>query len=188
MIYCLLFIEFFKTGLFSIGGGLATIPFLKEIALRYDWFSPAELTNMLAVSESTPGAIGVNMATYSGFHAAGVLGALVSTFGLILPSILIILLIARALTSFQKSKLVQRGFYGLRPAAAGLVLGTMAEIILSIFFRQPLSAGLTTFLSSCSGKSVLLFLAMLLCMHKLPRLHPVVWIACGAVAGILFRF
>ena len=92
MIYLRLFYEFFKTGLFAIGGGLATLPFLSDMADRTGWFTHAQLADMLAVSESTPGPIGVNMATYVGFTTGGVGGALVATLGLVAPSIIVILI------------------------------------------------------------------------------------------------
>ena len=97
MIYLYLFWEFFQTGLFAFGGGLATLPFLSNMAARYGWFTQAELTNMLAVSEATPGPIGVNMATYCGMKTAGVPGACIATVGLVLPSILCMLLLASLL-------------------------------------------------------------------------------------------
>ena len=106
MIYLLLFWEFFQTGLFAVGGGLATLPFLYSIYDRYGWFTHAQIADMLAVSESTPGPIGVNMATYCGMTVAGVPGALVATLGLILPSILIILLVASLLTRFRENRFV----------------------------------------------------------------------------------
>ena len=87
MIFLQLFYEFFKAGLFAIGGGLATLPFLKQISLRYPWFTPNDLMDMIAVSESTPGPMGVNSATYAGFHAAGIPGALMATCSLVLPSV-----------------------------------------------------------------------------------------------------
>ena len=128
MTFLLLFLEFFKTGLFAIGGGLATLPFLKQIALRYPWFTPSDLMDMIAVSESTPGPLGVNSATYAGFHAAGIPGAITATCSLILPSVIIIILVSRALDKFRDSPLVQNGFYGLRPASAGLIFGAMLEV------------------------------------------------------------
>ena len=125
MIFLQLFWEFFKTGLFAVGGGLATIPFLKDITLKYPWFTPQDLLDMIAVSESTPGPMGVNSATYAGFQAAGIPGALVATCSLVLPSVIVIILVSRALNRFKDSKLVQDGFYGLRPASAGLIFGAL---------------------------------------------------------------
>ena len=95
MIYLRLFWEFFKVGLFSVGGGLATLPFLYSLGAKTGWFGTADVADMLAVSESTPGPIGVNMATYVGFDCGGVLGGVAATIGLITPSVIIIVLIAR---------------------------------------------------------------------------------------------
>ena len=121
MIYLQLFYEFFKTGLFAIGGGLATLPFLSDMAERTGWFTQSQLADMLAVSESTPGPVGVNMATYVGFETAGVLGAIVATLGLVFPSIVIILVIAGFLKAFRNNKFVDAAFYGLRPASTAMV-------------------------------------------------------------------
>ena len=94
MIYLQLFWEFFKAGLFSVGGGLATLPFLYDISDRLGWFTHAQIADMLAISESTPGPIGVNMATYAGFTSAGIPGGVVATLGLVTPSVIVILIIA----------------------------------------------------------------------------------------------
>ena len=121
MIYLRLFWEFFKVGLFSVGGGLATLPFLYSLGAKTGWFSTADVANMLAVSESTPGPIGVNMATYAGFDCAGVLGGVVATLGLVTPSVIVIVLIAMALQAFRTNKYVDAAFYTLRPASTGLI-------------------------------------------------------------------
>ena len=122
MTYLLLFYEYFKTGLFAIGGGMATLPFLYDMSARHpDWFSASQIADMLAVSESTPGPIGVNMATFVGFQVGGVPGAVIATLGLVAPSIIVILIIAAFLRSFRDSKVVQSVFYGLRPASAAMV-------------------------------------------------------------------
>ena len=121
MIFIRLFYEFFKAGLFAIGGGMATLPFLYNISDKTGWFTYGQLADMVAISESTPGPIGVNMATYVGFTTAGIPGAVVATVGLITPSIIIILIIAGFLKSFKDSKYVQNAFYGLRPASTGLI-------------------------------------------------------------------
>ena len=114
-IYFRLFWEFFKTGLFAVGGGMATLPFLKDIGETTGWYTYTELMNMLAVSESTPGPIGINMATYVGFTAGGVPGAVIATLGEVTPSIIVILIVAAMLKKFQNSRLVRDAFYGLRP-------------------------------------------------------------------------
>ena len=119
MIYLQLFWEFFKTGLFAVGGGMATLPFLKEIGESTGWYTYSDLLNMLAVSESTPGPIGVNMATYVGFITgmeqggvlAALLGAVTATLGLITPCVIVILLICMILNAFRKNPLVDSAFY-----------------------------------------------------------------------------
>ena len=110
MLYIRLFLEFCRVGLFSVGGGLATIPFLTDLGERTGWFSPGDLANMIAISESTPGPMGVNMATYVGFHTGGVVGGVVATLGLVSSSIVIILIIAGFLEKFRQSKVVDGVF------------------------------------------------------------------------------
>ena len=121
--------EFFKTGLLAVGGGLATLPFLSEMSNKYDsWFTHAELADMIAVSESTPGPIGVNMATYVGFRVMGnfgagwsILGAVLATVSLVLPSLIIVVIIAKMMCKYMSNKYVQWAFSGLRPAVTGLI-------------------------------------------------------------------
>ena len=110
MIYLQLFFEFFKAGLFAIGGGLATIPFLTDIGQRTGWFTSGELANMIAISESTPGPMGVNMATYVGFHTGGIAGGVIATLGLVAPSIIVILIIARFLQKFRRDPMMLHGW------------------------------------------------------------------------------
>lgn len=181
--FLLLICEFFKTGLFAVGGGMATVPFLKEIARNYPWFTENELLDMIAVSESTPGPIGVNMATYSGFRAGGLLGALCSTLSLVAPSIIIILIVSRMMRQFQENKLVQNAFYCLRPASAGLIIGAMASIYHETLFH-PGAASLSAWLNV---PALLLFALFLAGVLKFKKLHPVVFIALGALCGIVFQ-
>lgn len=188
MIFLQLFWEFFKTGLFAVGGGLATLPFLRQIALNYPWFTADDLLNMIAISESTPGPIGVNTATYAGFHAAGVPGALTATLSLVFPSVVIIILVSRALERFRDSALVQDAFYGLRPASAGLILGAMFEVFLASLFHPEAYSGLSSLGAALNMPAILFFLIMLLAVWKLPRLHPILFILVGAVSGIVFKF
>ena len=128
MTFLTLFWEFFKTGLFAVGGGLATLPFLRDIAVRFDWFTLDQLSDMIAVSEATPGPIGVNMATYAGFNAAYILGALTATLALVLPSFIILCVIARFLKRYNESRLVRGIFYALRPATAAIVTAAVTGI------------------------------------------------------------
>ena len=112
-LYLRLYWEFFKTGLFAIGGGMATLPFLKNIGATTGWFSQTDLMNMLAVSESTPGPVGINMATYVGYTVGGVPGAIVATIGEVTPSIIVILIVAAMLAKFRDSQYVANAFYGV---------------------------------------------------------------------------
>lgn len=188
MIYLQLYWEFFKTGLFAVGGGMATVPFLQEMGLRTGWFSPATLADMLAVSESTPGPIGINMASYAGFTVAGPLGSLAATLGEITPSVLIILLIAAMLRAVRENRTVERAFYGMRPASLGLIAAAGIGVLrLCLLDGAAFAAGgrITDLLP---WKPLLLF-ALLWCLTNLVKparkLHPVVWIAVSAAVGVL---
>lgn len=185
MIYLQLFIEFFKTGLFAIGGGLATLPFLKQIALTYGWYSVSQMTDMIAVSESTPGPIGINMSTYAGFHAAGVPGAIVATLSLVLPSYIVILIVSHFMEKFKDSPLVNNIFYGIRPATIGLISGAMFEVfLLSLFNTDALAAG-GSILALFRIVPIIVYIVLLLAICKLPKLHPIIFIICGAALGII---
>ena len=173
MIYLQLFWEFFKTGLFAVGGGLATLPFLRDISLKYPWFTPNDLLDMIAVSESTPGPLGVNASTYAGFHAAGIPGALAATFSLVLPSVIVIILVYRALDRFRDSSLVKDGFYGLRPASAGLIFGAILEVFAASLFHTELWSGLRSLPAVLNLPAIGLFFALSLAIWKLPKIHPI---------------
>ncbi len=176
MIFLQLFWEFFKTGLFAVGGGMATVPFLFDISSRTGWFTASELANMIAISESTPGPIGVNMATYVGFETAGIPGGLVATFGLVLPSIIIIVIISCLLSRFSENPIVKTVFKYLRPAVIGLLLYALWQLI-------PL-----TFLDASKKILVLpvvAFAALFFCCQKWKKVHPIIWIGVGAVFGII---
>ena len=184
MIYWLLFWEFLKTGLFAIGGGLATRPFLMDISARHpEWYSMEDLSNMIAVSESTPGPIGINMATYVGFTTAGVLGSVLATIGIVLPSLIIIMIIAGFLSKFRENKLVQNTFYSLRPAVIGMLGVSLASMIIPLF----LDFGAVAFLDTVNLKAIALFAVMLFGILKFKK-HPIVYIAIGAIVGIILKF
>ena len=182
-----LMFEFIKTGLFSVGGGLATLPFLYEMSDKTGWFSHADIADMIAVSESTPGAIGINMSTYAGFKTAGVLGGICATLALALPSVIIILIIARFLNRFRDNKLVEGAFYGLRPAsiamitAAGLNVARVALVNLDMF-NQTGSVG-DLFIWKAIALGVLIFIG-----QRRLKWSPVLFIAISAVVGIVFKF
>ena len=191
MIFLQLFWEYFKTGLFAVGGGLATIPFLQDISARTGWFTQQELADMLAVSESTPGPIGVNMATYVGFRTAGLPGSLTATLGLITPSIIVILIIAGFLKTFRNNKYVERVFYGIRPASSGLISAACVSVISLCLIDLNAFRTSGQFLAMFDIKKLLLFAVVWVFYTWVPRtkkLHPVVFIATSALAGILFGF
>lgn len=184
MSYLLLFWEFFKTGLFAIGGGLATIPFLMDISERHpEWFTAEELSNMIAISESTPGPIGINMATYAGFSSCGVLGGIVATAAIILPSIIIIMIIAGFLTKFRQSRLVQNAFYSLRPAVIGMLCVSLISMLLPLFFNF----NATQILEIIDIKALALFAVLIFGILKFKK-HPILYIGVGALVGIIFKF
>ena len=196
MIYLRLFWEFFKTGLFAIGGGMATVPFLQDIATKTGWYTSGQLADMIAVSESTPGPMGVNMATYVGFTVGsetdgvwgGIGGAFIATVGLVMPSVICILIIAYFLDKFRSSRLVDNTLYGLRPASVALISAAGLEIMLYALFRMADIYDIASLVLNV--KSILLFVLVLVCSRYVPKvkkLHPVAFIAASAVIGILFK-
>ena len=186
--FFLMCLEFFKTGLFAVGGGLATIPFLKEISLKYNWFSLDSLTTMIAVSESTPGPIGVNMSTYVGYTMFGIPGAICATLSLVAPSVIIICAIAKLLKKYKDAPIVQGIFSGLRPAVIGLILAAIVTIYLNSLFHIPLFQASGNLMDLFNWKGIALFFALLAFSYWKPKLHPIVMIALAGIAGILFAF
>lgn len=185
----LLFFEFFKIGLFSVGGGMATLPFLYRLADKYSWFSVNQIPDMIAVSESTPGPLGVNMATYTGFQFGGVFGSICATLGLIFPSVVIIVVISKFLEKFRNNKYVEYAFYGLRPAVTGLIASAGAGVLVGALFH---SARLKELQLSALGsmvgvKECVLFIILLIATNKWKK-HPVFYIALSAAVGIVFAF
>ena len=194
MILLQLFWEFFKTGLFAVGGGMATLPFLYDMSTRTGWFTQAKLADMIAVSESTPGPIGVNMATYVGFEIAGIPGAVIATMGLICPSIIIVLLIARVLKQFRSNKTVDAAFYGLRPCSIALIAAA-GLLVARITFLNPealqMEDKMAAFFGLFNWKAVVLAAVLLVAtrgVKPLKKMHPIVFIAVSAAVGILFSF
>ena len=182
MIYLRLFWEFFQTGLFAVGGGMATLPFLYDISDRTGWFSHAQLADMVAVSESTPGPIGVNMATYVGFLAGGAGGAVVATLGLVAPSIIIILIISAFLQRFRDSEYVNGAFYGLRPASTAMILAAGVLVVKATFLPKGF-AGLDWRLLVLAAALLMLTNAV----KATKKLHPIVFIAASAAVGVALR-
>ena len=191
MILLRLFWEFFKTGLFAVGGGMATLPFLYDISTRTGWFTHAMLADMVAVSESTPGPIGVNMATYVGYTTAGIPGAVIATLGLITPSVIIILMIARALKAFKSNPLVEAGFYGLRPCSIGLIAAACYLVIKIALFIPEVYAETGRLADLFNVKAIALAAVLLVCtryVKKLKGLHPIFFILASALVGVVFAF
>ena len=191
MLYLRLFWEFFKTGLFAVGGGLATLPFMYDISDKTGWFTHSMLADMVAVSESTPGPIGVNMATYVGFVTGGVPGAVIATVGLVTPSVIVILLIARVLKVFRENQYVDAGFYGLRPCSIGLIAAAGVLVVKLALFNTELYASTGAIADLFNVKALILAAALLVatrCIKKLKGLHPIVFILASAVIGIVFSF
>ena len=177
MTLLLLIFEFFKTGLFAVGGGMATLPFLYDLADRYGWFTRADVANMLAVSESTPGPLGVNMATYAGVTTSGVLGGLCTTLALVAPSILVILLVASAMDRYRENRFVAAVLRVLRPVSVGLVGAAVLLIVQGVAWP---AGGL-------DWRAAALFAAALALRLLWKKGHPVVFIALGAGAGLLLQ-
>ena len=182
-----LFYEFAKVGLFSVGGGLATVPFLQSMGEKTGWFTNAQLSTMIAVSESTPGPMGVNMATYVGYSISGIPGAVIATLGLITPSIVVIIIIAGFLQKFRQSKTVDAVFYGLRPASTALIASAGLSVAMSVFWNVGESAEHEI---SLHWPVIVLSLVIFLAMQNkiLKKIHPVAFIGIAAVVGVIFQF
>ena len=174
-----LFIEFFKTGLFALGGGLATIPFLYDMIETYHWFTETDLLNMIAISESTPGPIGVNMATFVGYISThSVIGSLIATVGLVLPSIIIICIVANFLKKFKESRWVQDAFYGLRPAVTAMIAMAGLNVLAVTIFPQE---------NVFNWIHCLLIVVMIFVTFTFKKLHPIALICFCACLGILLQ-
>ena len=184
MILLWLFWEFCKVGLFSVGGGLATIPFLTDMGVRTGWFQHSQLADMIAVSESTPGPMGVNMATYVGYATAGIPGGICATLGLVFPSVVIILIISGFLAKFRQSKAVDSVFYGLRAASVALITSAMLQVA-RIALMVDTGAALPGIHWLAVTLAVLVF--VLIRYSPLKKLHPICFIAFSAVVGIVLQ-
>ena len=180
-----MFLEFMKVGLFAVGGGMATIPFLYELAKKYPWFSEGRIADMIAISESTPGPIGVNMATYVGFNGFGVLGGVVATIGLVLPSVIVMLIISKFLKKFGESKTVKSAFYWIRPAVCALISLALFEIFKETLFSAVDFSSFAHVMGTIDFRPWVLLCALLAVM-KFKKFHPIVYIVAAALFGIIF--
>ena len=181
ILYLRLFFEFFKTGLFAIGGGMATIPFLQQLSQNTGWFPMELITDMIAISESTPGPIGINMATYVGFNIAGLAGGIVATLGEILPAMIIVTLVSKSLEKFSNNKQIDHIFYGLRPAVTGLIAAAGFDVFKIAMVKTAATA--PSFLSSLSWGKLVYFVLIFILIKKFKK-HPIIYIAASAAAGI----
>ena len=187
MIYLQLYLEFFKIGLFSIGGGLATLPFLQELITKYGWITKKQLLDMIAISESTPGAIGVNTATFVGINTVNIFGGIIATLGLVTPSIIIIIILSRYFIKFNEHPLVNAGFVGIRAAVVGLIASVAFNLGIGELFNLNASINLTNLLQMINFKAVLLFAILLFLIFKFNK-HPIVYLLGAAIIGIIFKF
>lgn len=187
MIFLQLFYEFFKIGLFAVGGGMATIPFLQRLSVSSGWYSQALISDMIAISESTPGPIGINMATYVGFHVAGLLGGVTATLGVVCPAIIIVTLVSKSLEKFSNNKQVDYIFYGLRPAVTGLIAAAGFSVVKVALLNQGAVLADGSFLSLFCWEKVIYCVIVFWAIKKFKK-HPVLYILISAVSGLLLGF
>ncbi len=194
MVILEMFIRFFFVGLFAVGGGLATLPFLIDMGETTGWFTQTDISDMIAISESTPGPLGVNMSTYVGYQvgsqfgvAGGFIGALVATVGLVLPSLIVILIISRVLMKFRQSKYVEYIFYGLRAASLGLVAAACFGVAKITFFSSEVFSQTGEIFQAVNYKTIILSALIFIFMKKFKKLHPVAIIIAAAAVGIIFK-
>ncbi|MBR3952804.1 MAG: chromate transporter [Oscillospiraceae bacterium] len=187
MIYLKLFWEFLKVGLFTVGGGLASLPFLYDISDKTGWFSHAQLADMIAVSESTPGPIGINMATYVGFSTAGIFGSIAATIGFIIPSIIIVSIVSKFLKKFDENKFVKGAFYGLRAVSVALICSALFSVVKISLIDIPLFEQTGAFCDLINIPGIILAVICFFVLKKYNP-HPIVILGASAAAGIIFGF
>ncbi|MFA9398705.1 MAG: chromate transporter [Clostridiaceae bacterium] len=187
MIYLKLYYMFFKIGLFSVGGGLATIPLLQDAVLRYKWLSLSQFVDMIAISQSTPGPIGINMATYVGFSQGSFLGAIMSTAGIVTPSLIIIIIIAHYFMKFNEEPLVKSAFYGLRPAVTGLIAAACFDVAKIALFNIDKFINTKVIYDLFNIKAIILCGIIVFMQFKYKK-HPIFYIVIAAFIGVIFKF
>lgn len=171
MIFIKLFLEFFHIGLFSFGGGYATLPFLYHIADVQKWYTAQQLTDMIAISSITPGPVGVNVATFAGYATSGILGSIVATTSVILPSFILIIIISKLLEQFKHNKYVQSVIYVLKPTGCGLLA----------------AVGVDMFINNINLFGMFLLLALFIASLTEKR-DPLFYLAVSAVVGLIAGF
>ena len=191
MILWQLFLQFFKIGLFAFGGGLAALPFLYDLAARSQWFDYETLTNMVAVAQSTPGPFGANITTFTGYHVAGIIGAIVAMIGIALPSIIFVLVVAKLLDRYADNFFVQSAFYGLRPAVLALIVLAASQFGKTALFSSEQNAIPDIMQIPLNNtlldiRAIILLTALLFVTRRFPK-HPIFYVAISAVIGIIFQ-
>ena len=181
MIFIKLFLTFFKIGLFTFGGGYAMLPLMQQEVLANGWLSESEIINFIAVSESTPGPFAINMATYIGSETGGILGSVCSTLGVVLPSFIIILLVARFFMAFKDNKWVKAVMSGLKPAVVGLISAAIISVLVEVFFPEKVS--FSVFSTFAFWTSAIIFALVMFLQRK--KVHPILLIVTSAVLGIV---
>ena len=184
MKYLTLAIEFFKIGLFSIGGGLATIPFLSELGNKYNWFTQKELVDMIAISESTPGPIGINMSTYVGYKVAGVLGSIIATLFEVMPALIIITIIAKMITRFNENTYFKKIMQWVRPCTVALIFVSFINIFSNSVIPINQINNLDAFKSGIDIRLIVIFIGIYI-LNKNTTFHPIIYIALSAIIGII---
>ena len=177
----LLFIEFFKTGLFTFGGGLASLPFLYNICHSYNWFSEIELTQLIALSNLTPGPIGLNMATFAGYQTEGILGAIIASFSLVLPMITITSQVFRLYKKFSKDRFVESILYFLRPTSAALIAYVGAKLFYDLILKHDI------LFKTVDYRALFVFFILFIMTFKFPR-NPIIYMSTAGIFGIVFYF
>ncbi len=178
-IFFLLFVEYFKIGLFTFGGGYASLPFLYHLSDFYNWFSSAELTQLIAIAGITPGPVGLNMATFSGFKTAGILGALLATSAFVLPMILITTQVFRVLDKFKENKYIKSMLYILRPTSTALIL----SVGMKLFYSSIL---IDLSFKNVDFMAFFVVLILFLMTFKLSR-NPAIYIFSAGILGIIVK-
>lgn len=194
MILLELFIRFFFVGLFAVGGGLATLPFLTAMGETTGWFTSMDISNMIAISESTPGPLGINMATYIGYQIGsqygipvGFIGSLVASIGVVTPSLIVIMIVSKVLEKFRDSKFVEYTFYGLRAASVGLIASACLGVAKIAFFSSEVFAESGNLFMAVDYKSIILSVLIFIGVKCFKKVHPIVFILISAVIGIIFK-
>jgi chromate transporter len=185
MIYLILFLTFFKIGALTFGGGYAMLPFIKEEVVKNAWATMEELIDFVAVSESTPGPFAINMATFIGSRQGGLLGSVSATLGVVLPSFIIILIVAKFFEKFKENRAVKAVMSGLKPAVVGLIASAFLSIFATVFFGDN-SPSLSIFTQPDFFVSLGIFLICTLLAFK--KAHPIAIIVLSAVVGILYGY